>query len=197
MKKLKFLIASLIVTMLFIRCSSDDDSSTESTDEVFIEVNGDLRKPDIISRDYYDVELSRTFFDENSSEPAGAQFVLDIYDPDRQYIGGLGNYEECVEVELFIDYFSAGFPAESKSVETILNAYSASKEEKTGKCEIFIRLKNLSDNVILAGTAIDNQFAEYTLEPGADGFSSFYFKDLIFISTSGNEFEASGRIIVQ
>ncbi len=183
---------------LFVACNSNDDI-IENSNDIFIEVNGDLRTPSNTSSGTYNVELSRFFFDETSNEPLGVQFVMDIYDPERLYIGGLGNYSSCVEVELFVDYFSDGFPDSSAEVSTIFNANSIPKEEKSGKCEIFIRLKDINDNIIIAGTAIPDQITQYTLVPGVGGYSSFTFQNLTFQTNdnTGNQFTVGGRIVVE
>lgn len=185
MKKLLLLLT--LVTALATSCSNRDEDSTPNG--VFIEVNGDTRNPSLSNTTGYQINLSSFNFNENSSEPAGIQFVMDIYDINRKYIGGIAGIQSCVEIELFVDVFKVDFYG-NETVQTFLTANT--KEEKEGKANIFIRFKDSSDHRILSGTAIDGQNIKIEKRNG-----EFYvfFENLNFKSTDGDDFTASSRII--
>lgn len=188
----KLFTSVILLALLFSSCSSDDDNNNSQPNGVFITVNSDTRTPSLTNSSGYEIDLSSFEFNGNFSEPAGIQFVMDIYDIDRMHIGGIGGYTSCVEIELFVDIYKQGF-TNNENVSTIFQANSASSSEKQDKAEIFIRLKNEQDDVFLAGTALDNQNIQVSFENGQYNVS---FTNLNFLGTNGTtEFTAGARIL--
>ncbi|MGW1456507.1 hypothetical protein ACWBC2_16090 [Salegentibacter agarivorans] len=191
MKFLKITFLALTVLLSFNSCSKDDDTENQ-TNGVYISINNDLRTPSLSSKPYYEIDLSSFSFGSTYYEPAGIQFVMDIYDPNREYIGGIGGVTSCSELEVYVDVFKQDF-SQSSTVNTVFNAHSLDKEEKRDKAEIFIRFRDDDDDVILAGTALENQTVKIEQK---NGEYYVHFENINFLGTDGNStFKASGRII--
>lgn len=191
MKIIKSILQLVLVLTLF-SCSKEDNNEASSSNGVFISINNDSRTPSLSNSSTYQIELSSYNFSSTHYDPSGVQFVMDIHDPDREYIGGIGGITTCAEIEVFVDVFRTDLDTK-KNIPTIFNAYGQSKEEKQDKAEMFIRFKNNEDDVILAGTALENQTVSVRKENGEFIIS---FENLKFESTDGNTiFTGSGRII--
>ncbi|WP_298248381.1 hypothetical protein [uncultured Christiangramia sp.] len=191
MKKTTHILLLFTIILSLFSCSKEDDNEQPSNG-VFISINNDLREPSLNNTSNYQIELSSYSFNSTNREPSGIQFVMDIHDPDKQYIGGIGGITTCAELEVFIDVFRTDLES-PKTISTIFNAYGQSKEEKQDKAEVFIRFKNDEDDVIMAGTALENQTINVKNE---NGEYVTIFENLTFESTDGTtNFTASGRII--
>lgn len=184
---MKRIIFVFLLSTLILSCNKDDEDIKPNG--VFIEVNGDTRIPSLSNTSGYEIDLSSFNFSGNSSEPSGIQFVMDIYDLDRKYIGGIGGIQSCVELELFVDVFKSNFNG-NETIQTFLTANT--KEEKQDKANIFIRFKDSSDDRIMSGTALDGQSVEIEKR---NGEYYVFFDNLNFKSTDGTDFTASSRII--
>ncbi len=191
MKKLFQLSVSLLVIFLFITCSKDDNNKMASIDGVFIGVNNDNRIPGLYDiEDTYRVDLSSYAFVEKYYEPSGVQFVMEIWDKNREFIGGIGGINSCQVIELYIDVYKNDFNSKTQ-VETFTG--DLSKAEKQDKCNLYIRLKDINRNPIMAGNAIDGQNITVEYKNG-----EYYveFSNLKVESNDGiDSFTTSGRII--
>lgn len=188
---MKYFNLILIALFTLLSCS-DDESNNESIPEnaLFISINDDSRQIHASNRNEYKIDLSSFEFSQTSSEPKGVQFVMDIYDPNKEFIGNIAGINRCSEIEVFADVFQTRFPDEN--IETLFNANRLPIIDKFNKCELFIRLKDESDNVIMAGTSQNGQSIS------VDEINGFQYRveffDIIFETNSGETFSASGRI---
>lgn len=191
MKKTTHILLLFIITLSLFSCSKEDNNVPPSNG-VFISINNDLRKPSLSNSSTYQIDLSSYNFNSTYYEPSGVQFVMDIHDPERAYIGGIGGITTCAELEVYVDIFRTDLDTK-KDIPTIFNARGQSNEEKKDKAEIFIRFKDNEDDVIMAGTALENQMVSVRKENGEYVVN---FENLNFESTDGTtNFTASGRII--
>ncbi|WP_157366545.1 hypothetical protein [Aquimarina agarilytica] len=189
---MKHFFLVLIAFFSILSCSKDDETNNEDIpeDAIFISINDDIRQLHASNRNNYEIDLSSFEFNQTSSEPQGVQFVMDIYDPNKEFIGNIAGINRCSEIEVFADVFQTRFPDEN--IETLFNANRLPIIDKFNKCELFIRLKDESDNVIMAGTSQNGQSIS------VDEINGFQYRveffDIIFETNSGETFTASGRI---
>ena len=189
---MKHFFLLLIAFFSILSCSKDDETNNQDTpeDAIFISINNDIRQLHASNRNDYEIDLSSYEFNQTSSEPKGVQFVMDVYDPNKEFIGNISGINECTEIEVFVDVFQTRFPDDR--IETLFNAHSLPIIDKFNKCELFIRLKDDSDNVIIAGTSQQGQSIS------VDEINGFQYRieffDLVFETNSGETFTASGRI---
>ena len=189
---MKQIFLALIAFLTLLSCSKDDDSSNNiPSNGIFISINGDTRTLSSASNeDGYDIELSSYLFNGNASEPEGVQLVMDVYDIDQEYIGDIGDYTGCTEIEVYADIFTRDFS--NPNIKTIFDEGNLTSSEKENKCELYIRLKGGSDDVIIAGSSVENQTV--TISKQGNTYE-VEFTDLNFKSNEGETFTASGRII--
>ncbi len=182
------LLLIMIILCTGISCSDENDIKQPKTG-VFISINDDVRIPSLVSIPYYQIKQSSYNFKSSISEPEGIQFVMDIYDPKRQYIGGIGGMTTCVRVWVSITVYKTDFASPSQ-IKTF--SIANTKNEKADKAKVFIEFRNIDDDRFLYGTAIENQTINIKKE---NGEYFVYFKNLNFKSPEGSTFNGSIRLI--
>jgi len=192
MNNYKKILVALLVTISLISCSKDDSAGgNNSPNGVFIGVNDDNRTLALNDiGDTYRIDLSSLAFNENSYEPAGIQFVMEIWDKNKAYIGGIGGNNSCQVIELYVDVFKNDF-----KTKTTIKTYASpmTKAGRKDKCNIFIRLKDINRKLIIMGEAINGQ--DITVE-NKNGVYTVEFSKLKIVTENGtSSFTCSGRII--
>ncbi len=181
----------LILTLIILFASCKKENNNNNYEGVFIEINNDLRKPSLVEKDYYQIELSKYPFNETSSEPSGIQFIMDIRDYNQEYIGGIGGITKTAEIEVYIDVYTIDLDVK-KTLKTMMLTGSETKAFKQNKCTVRIRMKDKEDKNVADGNALDNQ--NITVEK-INGEYKVYFNKLNF--GNGTKFTGSGRIITR
>lgn len=187
----KKILAILMLTVL-ISCSKDNnDSAVTSIDGVFIGINNDNRIPGLNDiGDTYRIDIESHAFGQSYNEPAGVQVVMEIWDKNREFIGGIGGVNSCQVIEAYIDVFRRDFNGKTQ-IETY--SENVSKEEKQDKCRLFFRLKDINRNGIFTATADSGQNITVEYKNG-----EYYveWKNINFTDGYGKgSFTSSGRII--
>jgi len=184
----KFFSYFLIACCAVVSCKKDSSKSTK-TDGVFIEINNDVRNPGLIDKDFYQIELTSYSFPETYNEPAGIQFIMDIRDLNKQYIGDIGGIINTTEIEIYVDAFKQNFDTKT-ILKTFVRTGSETKSIMQNKCKIDIRMKDKNDRTTAYANALNNQ--DVTIEK-IDNKYNVTFSKLNF--GNGSTFTGSARLI--
>ena len=152
----KFLVCLMVACFAITGCTKD--FSPPKIEGAFIAINNDVRKPGLAETDYYKYDVSMNDINESSNEPGGMQFVMDISDVNKQYIGDIGGVFNTTKIVISIDAYEKNFDSKTTLKTLGRNGrYSAVKEIMQDRCAVFIQLKNEDDRIIKAGHALPNQ----------------------------------------
>ena len=180
---------SIIACFAMTGCTKD--FSAPKIEGPFIEINNDVRKPGLVEKDAYQCDISRNGISESYSEPGGMQFVMDISDANKEYIGDIGGLFNATRVEISIDAYRKSFDSKTTLKTLGRNGrYSNVKEIMQDRCDVFIQIKDENDREIKAGHALPNQ--DITIEKINNKYY-VTFNNLSF--GDGPAFTGSARLI--
>lgn len=194
MKNLLILSKCIISISLLLPFCSCDKNEEEPLPEMYISIDGDIRQINDVGLTI--IDLHKYSFHESYDEPAGIQFVLDIYDPDKIAIGDIGDFINN-EIELYIDIYPVEAPPFQNTTvfpcytEEDLWAYITSQERKEfrkGKARILLRLKTQDDDSIFGDEA---QTGEEVHVEYKDGKYEVVLKDVTV-----RDLKLSARLII-
>lgn len=187
LKKLFF--CSMIACFAITGCTKD--FSTPKIEGTFIEINNDVRQPGLAEKDSYRCDISLKDISESYNEPGGMQFVMNISDVNKEYIGDIGGIFNTTKIEINIDAYRKSFDSKITLKTLGRNGrYSGVKEILQDRCNVFIQLKNEDGRVIKAGHALPGQ--DVTIEKINNKYH-VTFKNLNF--GDGPAFKGSARLV--
>lgn len=173
--------------------SSCDKIKEEPLPEMYIGIDDGIRQINDVGLTI--IDLHKYSFRESYDEPAGIQFVLDIYDPDKIAIGDIGDFINN-EIELYIDVYPIEEPPFQNTTSFLCYMKSglsglSSKERKEfykGKAHILLRLKTQDDDSIFGDEA---QTGEEVHVEYKDGIYEVVLKDVTV-----RDLKLSARLII-